>query len=164
MSPKYTNPQGTLVEEPMHVMHVFILNLITLGMFMFLYLIYKKIWQHAIIYFCLSFFIIPMFIYPFYVASIFRKHFLEKGWLESNFNWDTVVRLWSPKIFNKFTTVFNLSWTIYWLYMVDISFIFWRIFTLPCIPIHLRNRSYSCSWNFVTHNSMEFLFHCAYYW
>ena len=34
MSSKYTNPQGTLVEEPMHVMHVFILNLITLGMFM----------------------------------------------------------------------------------------------------------------------------------
>jgi len=86
MSSKYTNPQGTLVEEPMHVMLVFILNLITFGMFMFFYLIYKKIWQHAIIYFCLSFFIIPMFIYPFFVASIFRKHFLEKGWLESNFN------------------------------------------------------------------------------
>ena len=164
MSSKYTNPQGTLVEEPMHVMHVLILNLITLGMFMFFYLIYKKIWQHAIIYFCLSIFIIPMFIYPFFVASIFRKHFLEKGWLESNFNWDTVVRLWPPKTFKNNITVFIYSWKSHWVYMVDVSFIYWRIFTFLCIPHHLHNRIVNSSWNNITHNSMEFLFHSTFYW
>jgi len=80
---KYINPQKTLIEDHMGWGIAFILNLFTLGLFMFIYLIYKKIWQHAIIYLVLSFFVIPAFIYPFFISTIVRKHYLTNGWSEA---------------------------------------------------------------------------------
>jgi len=79
---KYKNPQGTLTEECMSWFAVFLFNILTLGLFMFIYLIYKKVWQHAVIYFLVSFLIVPMFIYPFYISSIVRKNYLTNGWIE----------------------------------------------------------------------------------
>jgi len=80
---KFINPQKTLIEDHLTWHEVFIWNLFTLGLFMFIYLIYKKIWQHAIIYLVLSFLVIPALIYPFYINTIVRKHYLTNGWSEA---------------------------------------------------------------------------------
>jgi len=80
---RYINPQKTLIEDHMGWGEAFIYNLFTIGLFMFIYLIYKKIWQHAIIYLVLSFLVIPAIIYPFYINSIVRKHYLTNGWSEA---------------------------------------------------------------------------------
>lgn len=80
---RYINPQGTLIEDHLTWHEVFIFNLFTFGLFMFIYLIYKKIWQHAIIYLVLSFLVIPALIYPFYINTIVRKHYLTNGWSEA---------------------------------------------------------------------------------
>ena len=79
---RYINPQGTLTEECMSWFAVLLFNILTLGLFMFVYLIYKKVWQHAIIYFVVSFLVIPMIVYPFYINSIVRKNYLANGWVE----------------------------------------------------------------------------------
>jgi len=79
---KYRNPQGTLTEECMSWFVVLFLNVFTFGLFMFVYLIYKKVWQHAIIYLVIAFLVIPIIIYPFYIGSIVRKNYLTNGWLE----------------------------------------------------------------------------------
>jgi len=79
---KYRNPQGTLTEECMSWFAVLLLNILTFGLFMFVYLIYKKVWQHAIIYLVVAFLVIPAIIYPFYIGSIVRKNYLTNGWIE----------------------------------------------------------------------------------
>jgi hypothetical protein len=79
---KYINQEGTLTEECMSWFVVLLFNILTFGLFMFIYLIYKKVWQHAIIYLVVSFLVIPIIIYPFYIGSIVRKNYLSNGWSE----------------------------------------------------------------------------------
>ena len=76
---RFKNKETGYVEE---TNYAFIATLL----FGFIYFLFKRIWNHALIHFLICFLILPWFIYPFYASDIVRGDYLRKGWVELDSN------------------------------------------------------------------------------